>query len=105
MPRTLFLALLFIHSAANAIPFFELKKDGRTSYLLGTHHGVPGEILPAGILLKLLNSRNVFVETEATEESILNALTAAETITGYKGHTAHALPLDELQRLMAKYQK
>ena len=28
---------------------------------------------------------------DATEESILNALLAAETITGRAGHTAHAL--------------
>lgn len=40
---------------------------------------------------------------EATEESILNALTVAETMTGHQGHTAHALPLDELQHIMAKY--
>jgi D-aminopeptidase len=37
---------------------------------------------------------------EAVEEAILNALTAAETMTGFKGHTAYALPLDELQRVM-----
>ncbi len=37
---------------------------------------------------------------EAVEESILNALCAAETMTGFQGHTAHALPLDELQRIM-----
>ena len=40
---------------------------------------------------------------EATEEAILNALTAAETMTGYKGRTVHALPLDELQRVMKAY--
>jgi D-aminopeptidase len=40
---------------------------------------------------------------EATEESILNALTAAETMTGFQGRTAYALPLDELQTIMAKY--
>lgn len=32
-------------------------------------------------------------EAEAVEEAILNALCAAETMTGYQGHTAHALPL------------
>jgi D-aminopeptidase len=32
---------------------------------------------------------------EATEEAVLNALFMAETITGYKGHTRHALPLDQ----------
>ena len=36
---------------------------------------------------------------EAVEEAILNALTAAETMTGYKGRTAYALPLEELQRI------
>jgi D-aminopeptidase len=40
---------------------------------------------------------------EAVEEAILNSLTAAETMTGFKGHTAHALPLDELQGVMARY--
>lgn len=40
---------------------------------------------------------------EAVEEAILNALTAAETMHGYKGRIAHALPLDEVQRVMAKY--
>ncbi len=40
---------------------------------------------------------------EAVEESILNALTAAETMTGYQGRTAYALPLDELKMVMAKY--
>jgi D-aminopeptidase len=40
---------------------------------------------------------------EATEEAVLNALTAAETMTGYRGHTAHALPLDRLVEVMARY--
>jgi D-aminopeptidase len=49
---------------------------------------------------------NLFFEAvaEAVEESIVNALTAAETVSGYKGRTAYALPLDELQRVMKKYQ-
>jgi D-aminopeptidase len=48
---------------------------------------------------------NPFFEAvaEAVEESILNAITAAVTMTGHKGHTAYALPLDELQQVMAKY--
>jgi D-aminopeptidase len=40
---------------------------------------------------------------EAVEESILNALTAAETTTGYKGRTAHALPLEGLKELVDQY--
>ncbi|HMO56152.1 MAG TPA: P1 family peptidase [Roseiflexaceae bacterium] len=39
---------------------------------------------------------------EAVEEAILNALVAAETLTGFQGHTAYALPLDALQRIMQK---
>ncbi|MGH2591923.1 MAG: P1 family peptidase [Anaerolineae bacterium] len=48
---------------------------------------------------------NSFFEAvaESVEESILNALTAAETMTGFQGHTAYALPLDELRRVMAKH--
>jgi D-aminopeptidase len=40
---------------------------------------------------------------EATEEAILNSLTAAETMTGFKGRTLHALPLNRLQQVMARY--
>lgn len=39
-----------------------------------------------------------FIEAtaEAVEEAILNALTSAETMAGYRNHTAHALPLKTL---------
>lgn len=37
---------------------------------------------------------------EAVEEAILNVLTAAETMTGFRGRTAHALPLDALRAIM-----
>ena len=40
---------------------------------------------------------------EATEEAILNAMVAAETMTGFKGHTVHALPHDLLRAAMRKY--
>lgn len=40
---------------------------------------------------------------EATQEAILNSLTAAETMTGFKGRTVHAIPLDRLQAVMKKY--
>ena len=51
------------------------------------------------------NQLNPFFDAvaEAVEESILNALVAAETMTGSDGHTAYALPLDELVRIMASY--
>jgi D-aminopeptidase len=38
---------------------------------------------------------------EAVEEAILNVLTAAETMVGFMGRTAVALPLDELGEIMA----
>jgi D-aminopeptidase len=40
---------------------------------------------------------------EATEEAILNALTMAETMSGWRGRTAHALPLDRLVDVMRRY--
>ena len=50
---------------------------------------------------------NPFFEAsaEAVEESILNALTAAETMTGYQGRVVHELPLDDLQKIMTDYQQ
>ncbi|MEO7911127.1 MAG: P1 family peptidase [Roseiflexaceae bacterium] len=47
---------------------------------------------------------DLFVATaDAVEESILNALAAADTMTGHKGRTVYALPLDVLKLVMAKY--
>ncbi len=40
---------------------------------------------------------------EAVEESILNALCMATTVTGIAGRTAHALPLDRLREIMRRY--
>jgi D-aminopeptidase len=40
---------------------------------------------------------------EATEEAVVNALVAAETMTGRDGHTAHALPHDRLVEAMTRY--
>ena len=40
---------------------------------------------------------------EAVEEAILNALCAAETMTGQQGRVAYALPLEELKRIWEKY--
>ena len=40
---------------------------------------------------------------EAVEESILNAVVTAQTMTGWQGYTAYGLPNDELARIMAEY--
>ncbi len=40
---------------------------------------------------------------DATEEAVVNALLAAETMTGRDGITAHALPIQRLKEIMADY--
>lgn len=42
---------------------------------------------------------------EATEEAIVNAMVAAETMTGIDGHTAMGLPRDELVKILRKYNR
>lgn len=42
---------------------------------------------------------------QATEEAIINALVAAETMKGYKGNTIFALPHDRLKGVLKKYSR
>ena len=42
---------------------------------------------------------------EATEEAVINALVAADTMTGRDGNTAHALPHDRLREVMRRYNR
>ena len=42
---------------------------------------------------------------QATEEAIVNALVAAETMTGINGNTKHAIPHERLKELMKKYKR
>jgi L-aminopeptidase/D-esterase-like protein len=42
---------------------------------------------------------------DATEEAIINAMVAAETMKGYKGNTIHALPHDRLREALKKYNR
>ena len=72
------------------------------------HHG-SGEIfaafgtVPAAGLVPIDDARlNLLFAAvvEASEEAVINSLTAADTVTGTAGHTAHGLPLDELQALV-----
>ncbi len=42
---------------------------------------------------------------EATEEAIVNALVAAETMTGVNGNTVYALPHDQLRAILQKYNR
>jgi D-aminopeptidase len=48
----------------------------------------------------------VFLATvEATEEAVVNAMIAAETMTGVNNHTVMALPHDRLQEILKKYNR
>jgi len=42
---------------------------------------------------------------QATEEAIVNALVAAETMTGYNGNTVYSLPHDRLREVLKKYNR
>jgi L-aminopeptidase/D-esterase-like protein len=44
-----------------------------------------------------------YATVQATEEAIINALLAAETMTGKDDFRVHALPVDRLRTAMAKY--
>jgi len=55
-------------------------------------HMLPGEAMTPIFL----------AAAEATEEAILNALVAAETMTGWQGRTAHAVPLDRLKEIVSR---
>jgi D-aminopeptidase len=57
--------------------------------------------------LRMLSNNHITVlfeaVVEATEEAILNAMVAAETMTGINGNTVYALPHDRLVEVIAKY--
>jgi len=48
----------------------------------------------------------IFLATvQATEEAVVNAMIAAETMTGIQGHTVVALPHDRLREILKKYNR
>jgi len=60
----------------------------------------PGEQLPTGIIDPIFRAT-----TEATEEAIVNAMLAAETMTGGNGYTLFGLPHDELKAVLKTYNR
>ena len=56
------------------------------------------QMLPNGRMNALMNAT-----VQATEVAIVNALLAAETMTGINDHRVHAMPLDRVRAIMAKY--
>ncbi len=64
----------------------------------------PKEALRTAQLLSDSHLNPLFEATsEATEEAIINALLGATTMVGRDGATAHALPIDELIKVMHKF--
>jgi L-aminopeptidase/D-esterase-like protein len=57
---------------------------------------VSAEMLPNDAMTPLF-----LATVQATEEAIVNAMIAAETMTGINGHTVHALPHDRLIELLS----
>jgi D-aminopeptidase len=42
---------------------------------------------------------------QATEEAVINAMVAADTMTGVDGHTVEALPIARVQEILRKYRR
>ena len=76
------------------------------AFATGNHLPAGGDTPLALTMLPHARMDPFFVAVaEAVEEAILNALCAAETMTGYRGRTVYALPLDELRQVMARYRR
>lgn len=74
-----------------------------------TANVIPQQDPPKVLDAKLLSTDEINplfrAVVEATEESVINAMTKADTMTGINGNTVHALPYDRLRAVMAKYGK
>jgi len=84
--------------------------DGSGDIFIAFSTANPGAANPQGLrqLTMLPNDQlnPVFLATvQATEESVINAMVAAETMTGFKGHTVVALPHDRLREVLKKYNR
>jgi D-aminopeptidase len=89
------------HSSGDIFVAFSTANAGRlTSYKL---EGTPASPFDVQMLPDTAITELFWAAIEATEEAILNALIAAETMTGRDGITAHALPHDELVATMTRY--
>jgi D-aminopeptidase len=88
------------HSSGDLFLAFSTANRGRlASYKSGGPTApITIEMLPDSAITDLF-----WAAIEATEEAILNALVAAETMTGRDGITAHALPHDRLLEVMERY--
>jgi D-aminopeptidase len=84
--------------------------DGSGDIFVAFSIANPGAASSKGVRdLKMLPNDSIdplFLATvQATEEAIINAMVAAETMTGIDGHTAIALPHDRLREVLKKYNR
>jgi L-aminopeptidase/D-esterase-like protein len=84
--------------------------DGSGDIFVAFSTANPGVASPKGIHdLKMLPNDSldpIFLATvQATEEAVINAMIAADTMTGINGHTAIALPHDRLREVLRKYNR
>ncbi len=84
--------------------------DGSGDIFIAFSTANPGAANPGGIReIKMLpNERmnTIFLATvQATEEAVVNAMVAAETMTGINNRTVIALPHDKLREVLKKYNR
>jgi D-aminopeptidase len=84
--------------------------DGSGDIFVAFSTANPGAASPKGVRdLKMLPNDSIdplFLATvQATEEAVVNAMIAAETMTGINGHTAIAIPHDRLREVLKKYNR
>ena len=74
------------------------------AFSTGNHYSAEEERIKSLRMVPSFNMDSLIrAAVEAVEEAILNVLVAAETMTGFQGHIAHALPHAELLKVMARY--
>jgi D-aminopeptidase len=84
--------------------------DGSGDIFVSFSTANPGAVSSKGVHeVKMLPNESLdplFLATvQATEEAVVNAMVAAETMTGIDGHTAIALPQDRLREVLKKYNR
>src|SRR6266700_349210 len=84
--------------------------DGSGDIFIAFSTANPGAAGPKGVhqLTMLPNDQldPIFLATvQATEEAVINAMVAAETMTGINNHTVIALPHDRLREVLKKYNR
>ncbi len=84
--------------------------DGSGDIFISFSTANPGAVNPKGTrsitMLPNGDLDPIFLATvQATEEAIVNAMIAADTMTGINGHTVIALPHDRLREVLMKYNR